>query len=332
MKKSLSGFTIVELLVVIVVIGILAAITIVSYSGISQKAIIATLQSDLDNASKTLKMYYAVHSSYPTGLNEYNCPTSPVADNNYCLKLSGTNTIYYNGSANNFSLLETNGTTYYKVTNDSEPSTTSSLDSGLVAYYNFNNDYGTTIVDSSGKGYNGTIPSSASHIINNMGQAINFDATNEYATIPVAHSFKNNLEGSYAFWFKSSCVYTGNAAIFNPGTSRVDTNFETGTRKIFVFNYDETPVSRLVWKSSDARYMDNLWHHIVVNKTSTRIDVYMDGVSVGGLNMSLKTYTDYAIGNIGSASFNTSSFDDVRIYNRSLNTNEIQNLYLQATP
>ena len=34
MSKSKSGFTIVELLIVIVVIGILAAITIVAYNGI----------------------------------------------------------------------------------------------------------------------------------------------------------------------------------------------------------------------------------------------------------------------------------------------------------
>ena len=34
-KQKLSGFTIIELLVVIVVIGILAAITVVSYNGIS---------------------------------------------------------------------------------------------------------------------------------------------------------------------------------------------------------------------------------------------------------------------------------------------------------
>lgn len=40
MKK---GFTIVELLVVIVVIAILAAITIVSFTGISQKAVAASL-------------------------------------------------------------------------------------------------------------------------------------------------------------------------------------------------------------------------------------------------------------------------------------------------
>ncbi|NCQ53867.1 hypothetical protein COV88_01755 [Candidatus Saccharibacteria bacterium CG11_big_fil_rev_8_21_14_0_20_41_19] len=40
-KSTKLGFTIVELLVVIVVIGILATITIVAYVGISQKAIAA---------------------------------------------------------------------------------------------------------------------------------------------------------------------------------------------------------------------------------------------------------------------------------------------------
>ena len=55
------GFTIVELLVVIVVIGILAAITIVSYTGISQRATAASLQSDLDNASRMFKLYYVDH-------------------------------------------------------------------------------------------------------------------------------------------------------------------------------------------------------------------------------------------------------------------------------
>lgn len=45
--NSNTGFTIVELLVVIVVIGILAAITIVAYTGISKQAVISSLQSDL---------------------------------------------------------------------------------------------------------------------------------------------------------------------------------------------------------------------------------------------------------------------------------------------
>lgn len=63
--KLSKGFTIVELLVVIVVIGILAAITIVGYAGVTQRASAAALQSDLKTASTQLALYKAEHEIYP---------------------------------------------------------------------------------------------------------------------------------------------------------------------------------------------------------------------------------------------------------------------------
>ena len=57
----------------------------------------------------------------------------------------------------------------------------------------------------------------------------------------------------------------------------------------------------------------------------------MDGVSVCGLNTNLKTNADASSGQIGTGNY-IGSFDDVRIYNRSLTTGEIQTLYSQATP
>ena len=54
-NKQQSGFTIVELLIVIVVIGILAAITIVSFNGVQNRARLAALQSDLESAAKILE-------------------------------------------------------------------------------------------------------------------------------------------------------------------------------------------------------------------------------------------------------------------------------------
>lgn len=62
-----TGFTIVELLIVIIVIGILAAITIVAYNGIQTRAGIATAQSDLGSMGKRIQLYIADNSdAYPT--------------------------------------------------------------------------------------------------------------------------------------------------------------------------------------------------------------------------------------------------------------------------
>jgi general secretion pathway protein G len=56
MRKNISGFTIVELLIVIVVIGILAAITTVAYSGVQNKASDAAVTSDLRNIHTKLEL------------------------------------------------------------------------------------------------------------------------------------------------------------------------------------------------------------------------------------------------------------------------------------
>ena len=56
--KLQRGFTIVELLIVIVVIGILAAVTIVAYNGIQNRAQQATFISDFSNAAKMAEIFY----------------------------------------------------------------------------------------------------------------------------------------------------------------------------------------------------------------------------------------------------------------------------------
>ena len=60
------GFTIVELLIVIVVIAILAAISIVSYNGIQNRGKASSGQSLASQISKKFEAYNAVNSAYPT--------------------------------------------------------------------------------------------------------------------------------------------------------------------------------------------------------------------------------------------------------------------------
>ena len=66
LRHRKDGFTIVELLIVIVVIGILAAITIIAYNGITTKANNANAQSNAETVQKIAEAYNADMGAYPT--------------------------------------------------------------------------------------------------------------------------------------------------------------------------------------------------------------------------------------------------------------------------
>lgn len=57
MKKTTSGFTIVELIVVIVVIGILATITIVTYGDFQARSKAAAMETGIKDIEKSLHVY-----------------------------------------------------------------------------------------------------------------------------------------------------------------------------------------------------------------------------------------------------------------------------------
>lgn len=86
-----KGFTIVELLVVIVIIGILAAITVVAYNGIQNRANDTAVQSDLEMMAKKIKLYNADKGVYPAGGAQLATLDLKASKNAY--------TPYYNGAS-----------------------------------------------------------------------------------------------------------------------------------------------------------------------------------------------------------------------------------------
>ena len=64
--KKQKGFTLVELLIVIIIIGILATLVIVTFSGVQAKARDSQRQTDINALNSHVQAFYAEHGWYPT--------------------------------------------------------------------------------------------------------------------------------------------------------------------------------------------------------------------------------------------------------------------------
>ena len=150
-SKGVSpAFTIVELLIVVVVIAILAAITIVSYNGITKSAKETALKSDLRNAATQLEITRATTSSYPTDKDD--------------LKFSKGTESSYSGDINTFCLQASNPSLPDKTFHITEAGSieegncppphiqtiTSSQCSALPIYTGTNSDAVHTVIDTRG--------------------------------------------------------------------------------------------------------------------------------------------------------------------------------------
>ncbi|MNY26595.1 Type II secretion system protein G precursor [compost metagenome] len=74
--RTHPGFTIVELLIVIVIIGILAAISAVTYAGAQDRAKYSSMQSDLQAINKALVLYKVDNGNYPSTIGQTGCTSN----------------------------------------------------------------------------------------------------------------------------------------------------------------------------------------------------------------------------------------------------------------
>ena len=97
MRKSRSGFTIVELLIVIVVIAILATISVVAYSGIQNRTHDTAVKSDLTNLKKLIEAYAVLNGRhYPANHNDMSTENTygfSATKNSYAVSPEATSNI-----------------------------------------------------------------------------------------------------------------------------------------------------------------------------------------------------------------------------------------------
>lgn len=157
MGKKRTGFTIVELLVVIVVIGVLSVIVVVSYIGIRDRAMTSLFVSNLNSISKYLFTYQLENGVYPSDIAGLNDLVGSKLS-------SGVTVEEYFPESKGFCVSVTKDETSYRLTNKSEPRkglchrpskdrfsltkwNTWTVSTGAVTNYSVNGDGNSRIID-----------------------------------------------------------------------------------------------------------------------------------------------------------------------------------------
>ena len=125
--SSSQGFTIVELLIVIIVIGILAAITIVAYNGVQSRAQVSAVSSALTQAAKKIALWQVDNPNrVPTNLSGVGVIDSENV--NYQYTVTGPSS---------YCLMAAAGSTFYKVTESAPASAGGCTITNLMANPSF---------------------------------------------------------------------------------------------------------------------------------------------------------------------------------------------------
>lgn len=189
--ESSRGFTIVELLIVVVVIAILAAITIVAYSGIQGRARAASLQSTISSSVKKILIYSVDNGdAYPTTLSGIGLTSSAETNYQYSVN-NATNPRTY------CLTVAQSGVSYYR---------DSTMSNGLVGAC-------------PGQGLNGSAP--IANMIVNPSFESNANGYGNNGTVAIAQSSDRAWNGTKSLKIVSTSASGANAGVYYGGPALV---------------------------------------------------------------------------------------------------------------
>jgi hypothetical protein len=210
------------------------------------------------------------------------------------------------------------------------------VDTGLKGYWSFNGQdvNSTSAYDRSGAGNTGTLTGGPTRTIGKLGQALSFDGTDDYVSLPTALGV--TASGTWSAWFKTTS--SGNNEIIGKDYFNGSTN---SNHRVAVISgqvqfLDGTNDVNAYTLTSSGTYNDGNWHHMTATWGSGA-KLYIDGVLVASSasNAANNSGTYISIGrnnneNNSPTWYFAGSIDEVRVYNRALSQSEIIALYNQG--
>src|SRR3989338_4058816 len=210
------------------------------------------------------------------------------------------------------------------------------LTNGLVGYWSFDGKdmAGVTAYDRSGNANNGTLTNGPVRTIGKIGQALNFDGTNDYINAGAGASLSITGPVSICAWVRADALPGIEHAIV--GTLNESTGDQHYTLSVqtdgSVFFFWSNAWNYEIWRTGSGLITTKKWQHICgVRISDSDVRIFIDGSG-----RSVSNIGDFSIpvasGNL-LISDDTSdydwhgSIDDVRVYNRALSGDEIKRLY-----
>lgn len=232
--------------------------------------------------------------------------------------------------------------------------TNDTLTEGLVGHWTFdgNETQGTVVVDRSGNGNNGTRVGAPQNTEGRFGQALRFNGTSNFVSIPNTPSLRPTTAITVSAWIKT---LPKNLYPFIV-SKKYDTDFESyglsdftdvGTNIGFCIKWgamgNEYTCSGVA--SESLGFWNDSWVHVVGTYDKSFLRIYVNGGEVGsGTPETRDIFYGTSPDNIFIGSFDAAkgffsgSIDDVRIYNRALPPEDIFTLsqrgkhLIQAAP
>lgn len=325
LSGALSGFTIVELLIVVVVIAILAAITIVAYNGIQQRAKTSALQSALSQVTHKIEAYKVSQATetYPATLADAGI-SNPPSGLSYSVNPTGKGYCLVNADDVN---------SYYTTQASTQVNSGSCVTaSGLLAWWPMNGNTN----DASGNGINGV----GTNLVSAAGQN---GSTNGSYAFNGSTSVMRCGDGSPALlqtstdltisaWANVTAASSGMSGIVNYGTVGYWLTLNPDLKPGFYLSTTNPANSNLNLSSPNSLNVSQ-WYYLTATYTSGARLLYVNGSLVAS-DTSAGPVSSFSpeqcqVGSVKyiAGRFMNGRIDDVRIYGRVLSTSEIQAVY-----
>ena len=320
LKRQSCGYSIVELVVVIVVIGILATIVIVSYNGVQNRAIANSLRSDLNNASDFLRVDRALSSTgvFPTTLAAANGGMGVKASSGTAFTYTVNNT----NTPKTFCLTATKNAQIYNINQEgisfAGPCPVLWLDAGTTTSYP---GTGTIWNDLSGNGNNGTLVNGVTYNNTNSG-ALAFDGINGWASIPDSSSLDLVTGVTIEAWINPTSGGGTWYGILSKGNAQ---SYALTFNSPSTYLHFETPASNAI-NSPVGVVPFNVWTYVVATFDGLTKNIYVNGnLSVSGALVANLTVNNepLRVGQGNDGEFFKGKIANVSVYSRALSAGEI---------